>query len=129
MKGYIYTLEALVVITFVILTITFMFNVTPQQPELEISNVKQQGFEALEYMDKRGELRRIVWENDEAELESQVSQLLSKNLKIESNICSFNCSAGSVTGNETVVGVRYYVANYRNIYLGKKVILWMWRKI
>lgn len=128
LKGYIYTLEAMIVITLVLVTLAFMFNVPSQKPELEISNIKHQGFEALEYLDKTGDLRRIVWENDEDELESRAKALISKNLKIESNICKTNCSAASVAGNETVIAVDYYVADYRNLYIGKKVILWIWRK-
>ncbi|MBI2578161.1 MAG: hypothetical protein HYW26_00465 [Candidatus Aenigmarchaeota archaeon] len=128
-KGYIYTLEALVIITLILISISVMFSVPSQRPELEISNIKQQGFESLEYMDKYGDLRRIVSSSNEAELKSLLSPLLSKNLAYEVNICKSNCSSASVAGNETVVAVKYYIADYRNVYTGKKVILWMWRKI
>jgi len=128
-KGYLYTLEALIVISLVLVTIAFVFNVPSQQPELEISNLKNQGFEALEYLDKRDDLRRVVYESDENELKSQIFPLISKNLEFEVNICKENCSAASVVTNETVVAVKYYVADYKDSYLGKKVILWMWRKI
>src|SRR3989338_2859093 len=126
-RGYIYTLEAAVIIAMILVSMGFIFSVPSQQPESETVNIKHQGFDSLEYLDKTGVLRRVVWESDETELESQLKPLLSKNLRYETNICSHNCSA-EVTVNETIVGVNYYVADYRNIYLGKKVVLWIWRK-
>ena len=60
MKGYIYTLEALIAISLILTSLIFLFGTAPTQPELEISIIKQQGFEALEYLDNRDFMRNHV---------------------------------------------------------------------
>jgi len=126
-KGYIYTLEVFIAISMIFLTLVFVFRNPPQRPELEISLIKQQGFEALEYLDNKGVLRQYVSSSDEFSIENSLSGILSANMAYETEICSSSCLDSNIPVNETVVAVDYYIAGYRDAYLGKKVRLWMWR--
>ena len=126
-KGYLYTLEVFIALSMIFLTLVFVFRNPPLRPELEISLIKQQGFEVLEYLDYKGVLRQYVSNSDEVSIENSLSSLLSSNIAYETEICASSCLDSNVPVNETVIAVDYYIAGYRDAYLGKKVRLWMWR--
>ena len=127
-KGYIYSLEVLIAISIILVAMVFLFRYAPTKPEIEISILKQQGFDILEYMNNEGTLREYVFNNNETELEAYLAVLLPKNIYFETDICSVSCERTNVPNNETVISIDYYVSGYKEHYIGKKVRLWIWRK-
>ena len=127
MKGYLYTLEVTIAITLMLITFISLFANPPKKPELEISVMKQSGFDALDSLNKEGLLREMVRNSSETELESRLSALLSKSMRLEAEICTLSCP-GAISANETVIAIDYYTSAFNGEYVGKRVRLWLSRK-
>ncbi len=128
LKGYIYTLEVIIAISIIVLSVVSILRTPPTKPEFSTSTIKMQGFEALEYLDRKGDLKKLVFQENETELENKMSGIMPKEIGFEMEFCSYSCSEVNVPANETVVVVNYYVSGYKENYIGKKVKLWIWRK-
>jgi hypothetical protein len=126
-KGFIYTLEALVVIGVVFFSLFYLFRYAPQTPQTDIAVMKKYGIDALAYVDSTGELRSFVSQYNEAEIEKRLSQIMPGSVKFETEICGKLCSTVGVPTRQSVVTVDYYVSAYRNEYMGQRVRMWMWR--
>ena len=125
-KGYMYTLEVLIAASLIMVTFVIVFQSPPSKPALETSLIKQQGYNALEFLDNNGLLRPYVYSNDEGALETQIDAVLINSIKFETDICFSSCNMSNVPDDETVIVVDYYVSGYKNTFLGKKVRMWMW---
>lgn len=126
-KGFVYTLEVLLAVGLIFLTLVYLFRLSPPTPQHDLTIIKRSGMEALEFMDQRYDLRKWVSEFNEGQIESTLNALLPNNIKFESEICSDECSAAGVNTKKSVVAVDYYVAAYREQHLGKKIRLWLWK--
>jgi len=125
-KGYLYTLEVLISLSVVIITLISVFKTPEQKPEFELSIIKTNGFDALQYLDYKGDLKKFIAQRDELAIENSLKDIL-KDFEFETEICRSNCSDVNVPKNETVIIVDYYSSGYLN-YDNEKVRLWMWRK-
>ncbi|MFH0832698.1 MAG: hypothetical protein V1900_03205 [Candidatus Aenigmatarchaeota archaeon] len=128
MKGYIYTMEMLIAVSLIFISLVYINSYTPTKPEMELSLIKAQGFEAMEYVDGKGSLRTLVSNANETGVEEQLRAVISNNLNFETEICINDCTKTNVPDNETVVGIDYYISAHKSNYFGKKVRLWLWRK-
>jgi hypothetical protein len=126
-KGYMYTLEVLLALSLIFVAIVYLFSQPTDKPELEISIIKMQGFQALKYLDEKGVLRKYVSDDDEKGIEKELKDILIKNIKFETEICVTTCSTRNVPSGQAIISVTYYVSGYRNTYDAKKVRLYMWR--
>ena len=117
-KGYIYTLEVMIAISIILISAAFIFGKPPVKPEMELSIIKQQGFNAIEYLDQKDLLRQL----NDAELEDKLRSLLPSNLQLK-----VNNNAG--LPNLTVIAVDYSISGYKDTYLGKRIRLVLWEKI
>lgn len=127
-KGYIYTLEVLIAISIIFISMVSIFRISPTKPETEISIIKQSGFDALFYLDQRGILRDMVLGDNETGIEEQLKSILPENIQFETDICTMSCDTTNLPINETIIAVDYYTAGYMETYAGKKVRLFLWRK-
>ena len=126
-KGYVYTIEVMLAVAVIMFMIVLTFSSVPEQPETNIAVMKQAGYDALRYLDGSGVLRTLVARNDSsAQLKSNISALMTHSIVFDASVCSTNCAV-VLPANRTVVTVDYYISGYREIYLGKKVRLWMWQ--
>ena len=116
-RGFVYTLEALVVVGVVFLTMAYVFRYAPPAPQSDITIMKRAGIDALEYLEQRGELRRYISELNEAQIA----------IKFETEICRDYCNTFGVPTRQTVAVVDYYVSAYRDSYEGQRIRLWLWR--
>ena len=128
MKGYIYTLEVLMAISIIFVSMVSVFRIAPTKPETEISIIKQSGFDALFYLDQKGILREMVVSDNEIGIENQLLSVLPENVQFETDICSTSCDMTNLPRNETIIAVDYYLGGYRETYFGKKVRLFLWRR-
>lgn len=128
MKGYVYTLEIVIGMLLILVTFISLFSNPPSKPEIEVTVIKQSGFNSLDFINKEGLLRELVQNNSEAELESRLSALLSKSVKLEAEICAETCGATGVSTTGNVITFDYYVSAFNENYMGRRVKLWLWRK-
>lgn len=127
-KGYVYTLEVLIAVSIMFISLVLIFRTAPTKPELELSLIKEQGFDALLYLDQKGDLRRMVSENNETGIEYGLKTILPLNVNFETDVCMSNCDDTNVPSNRTIIVVDYYISSYMENYLGKRVRLWLWRE-
>ena len=128
MRGYVYTLEVMLAVAVVMFMIVLMFSSTPEQPETNIALIKQNGYDALQYLDNAGILQQLAGSNSSLEkLKSNITALITSNIVFDADVCHTNCISYNIPRNRTVVTVDYYVSAHKDVYLGKKVRLWMWQ--
>ncbi len=111
-----------------IVTLVFLYRSPPQKPNLEISELKVQGMEALEYLDKKGDLRDQAIISNETVLEGRINNTITTSVDFEIDLCKLACDDAGVPRNKTVISVDYYVAGYRTTYNATKIKMWLWRK-
>ena len=128
MKGYVYTIEVLIAITIILLSVVLILRNPPEKPDYSTSTMKLQGIEALEYLDMKGDLKNLVLQENETEIESRIRDVLAKEILFEIELCNYSCSNVNVPVNETITAVNYYVSGYKETFLGRKVRMWLWRK-
>ncbi len=127
-KGYVYTLEVLIAVSVIFVSLVFLFRNPPTKPDLEIPLMKRQGFEALDYLMQKDDIRELVSNGNESLLESRLKEALTA-VQFDIDICNYTCSETNVPANQTAIAIDYYVSGYRNSYFGKKVRLWLWKKL
>src|SRR3989338_957537 len=125
-KGYVYTLEVMLAVSMILVTLIVIFSSSPEQPETGLVIMKQNGYDALFYLDKTDELRYAVSRGAISEIDRNLTILLPSNIAFDSNICATSCNSTELPANATVVTADYYISSYRNQFIGKKVRLWMW---
>ncbi len=127
MKGYIYTLEVLIAISIIVVSMVSVFKLAPTKPETEISIIKQNGYDALFYLDQKGVLCDLVAKDNETGIESYLADILSDNIEFEVDICLSECLI-NLPGTGAIIPVDYYISSCKGDYVGKKVRLFLWRK-
>ncbi len=127
-RGFVYTLEVLIAVSIILVSLVFLFRSPPPKPALDTSVIKTQGMNALMFIDAKGTLRKNVFYDNETQIETELKLYLSKNIGFETELCALRCSAANLPSNETVIAIDYYISGYNENYLGKKVKLWLWRK-
>ena len=124
-KGYMYTLEALIGVTLILVSIVVMLNISQVPASFSTALIKRQGFEALEFLDQSGELRPTVFAKNKIELKNRLRSLLPPSISFDLDICTVACFA-NVPQRRTVISVDYYIDGYHDTFSPKKVKLWMW---
>src|SRR3989338_153916 len=127
-KGYVYTLEVMLAVSLIFVTLILVFSSSPEEPETNLAIMKQNGYDALFYLDMTGDLRNAVARGAVSEIDANLTDILPKNVKFDTNVCTTSCNSTEIPSNSTVVTVDYYISGYRGEYIGKRVRLWMWRK-
>ena len=128
MRGYIYTLEVLLSVSIVIITLTYLYRTPPIKPQSEISAMKLQGIQALEYLEKKDDLRQYVIIANETDIRRRINDTIITSIDFEIDTCTLTCNSTGVPENKSVVSMDYYIAGYRGTHNVTKVKMWMWRK-
>ncbi len=127
-KGYVYTLEILLAVTIIFVSMVFLLRTPPPKPDFETSIIKRQAFESLEFLDNAGKLKSQAAADNETKIEQDLAGVIPQIMFYETEVCKKSCSTFNVPGNETVVSADYYVGAYRDTFAGKKVKIWAWKK-
>ena len=127
-KGYVYTLEVMLAVSLIFVTLILVFSSSPEEPETNLAIMKQNGYDTLFYLDITGDLRNAVARGAVSEIDANLTGILPQNIRFDTNVCTTSCNSTELPSNSTVVTVDYYIGGYRSEYVGKKVRLWMWRK-
>ncbi len=120
MKGYLYTIEVMIVVAIIIMTVTYLFQypISPLNDDEDL--VRRYGFDALEFL-SMDDIRYLIY-NDIDLLNSKIDAILP--VTIESIAC-VQCSVE--LPKDSVVVVNYYVAG-SDTYQPKTLKLYLWRK-
>ena len=127
-KGYIYTLEVLIAVSTILITIVLVFSTTPEQADTGLPIIKQSAYDALVYLDKTDDLRKIVSTEGTKQLKKNLTILLPSNVDFNVIICSVTCLAKDLPQDRPIIIVDYYISGYRENFINKKVRLWLWSK-
>src|SRR3989338_7753756 len=127
-KGYIYTLEVLIAVSAILVTIVLVFNSNPEEADTSLPIIKQNAYDALFYLDKSDDLRKIVATEGITQLERNLTALLPRNIRFDAIICTTTCNSLSLPSNRTIIIVDYYIGGYREKFVNKKVRLWLWSR-
>lgn len=125
-KGFIYTLEVLIAISLITLTVVFLFRFSPQTTQSDITILKISGMNALVYLDQYYDLDMWVFEGNETNIENTLEQLLPEGINYEAEVCETECNTIGVPTTKSVVAVDYYVSSYGKHLVSSKVRLWLW---
>lgn len=125
-RGYLYTLEVLIALSLLFVTLVYIFRFPLSQPVEETGLIARQGFNALYYLDRAENLRYWVYAGDEASIESKLRDILPVNIGFETEICQTSCSTTNVPPDTSLIVVDYYIGNYNNNFVNKKIRLFMW---
>ena len=124
-KGYVYTLEVMIAIGIILVAVVFLFNSAQVPDASNVAIIKRQGFEVIEFLDQKDELRDLVRTGDDTALKSKVQQYITVGISMELDICTNQC-VGNVPVDKNVVSVDYYVSGSKDAFFNKKVRLWLW---
>lgn len=127
-KGYVYTLETMLATATIFAALILIFATVPEEAEINLAVIKQTGYDALFYMDQNDELRKAVSKGSLSAINSNLSKILPPSVNFDTSICTISCNSTKIPENRTIVTVDYYIGGYREIYINRKVRLWMWEK-
>ncbi|MAH42383.1 hypothetical protein CL614_01510 [archaeon] len=119
MKGYLYTIEVMIVVAVIIMSVTYLFRypISPLNNDEDL--VRRYGMDALEFL-SMDDIRYLIY-NDIDLLNNKIDTILPDT--IESTAC-VQCSLE--LPKDSVVVVNYYVAG-SNVYEPKTLKLYLWR--
>lgn len=126
-KGYVYTIEAGIAISVIVIAVVLVLNSQQAAQPLSVPLIKQQAYEALEYLDNKGDLKLLIYSEDADEIENRLRALLPPTISIDADVCMTECS-GTLPAGQTVISVDYYISGYRDNFGFKKLRVWMWGK-
>lgn len=127
-KGYVYTLEVMLATAAILATLVIIFSTVPEEAETNIAVMKQTGYDALFYLDQNDELRDAVSKGSLGAINKNLSKIFPASVDFDTSICTTSCNSTEIPENRTITVVDYYIGGYREIYINKKVRLWIWEK-
>lgn len=123
MKGYVYSLEAVIAASLLLGAILFIY---PYQPPSFSSDISEIGYSCLTDMNNRGMLSKLAVQNNEQELKAGLRTCIPESIGFESRICSTDeCSADVPSGE--IYSISYFDSGYDKIE-PRMIRLWMWVK-
>ena len=125
-KGYVYTLEVLLAVSIVFLSMVFAFKMPEFSPDTSSVSLKSRGEEALRNLDTRGTLRSFVIYNDIDALRGNLTDILPQNTGFDVEICRELCEEPALPDEKTIVHIKYYISGDAEEYDISTVHLWLW---
>ncbi len=122
MKGYVQTLEAVIALGIILLSITIVL--TPQTYPEKV-DLKDNYYNFLDHIDNKGLLRSYVENNMEAELSDELEDCLPKIASFSVKICSTSNCIASLPEDKTIESYNYFVAGYKTPN-PKLIKIWLW---
>ncbi len=121
-SGYLYTIEVMIVVAVIIMSVTFIFRYPLTSPDDNEDIIRQYGIDALEFLSYQN-LRELVY-NDMPGLNQQLNAILPD--AIDSTAC-ITCSGVSIPDDRSVVVLKYYLVGYAS-YSPEVLNVYLWRE-
>ncbi|MFH1420802.1 MAG: hypothetical protein ABIG30_02435 [Candidatus Aenigmatarchaeota archaeon] len=119
-KGYLYTIEVLIVVAIIIVVAVFLFRSPPDRPNTEITLMKQKLLWAVDYM-YTTDLRQLVFDDNADVIIQRLSDMLP-GIEIDACVdCDKNIDANNVAT------VQYYFSGIER-YEARMLRIYAWRK-
>ncbi len=126
-KGYLYTLEVLIAASLIFVALAMAYKSAPLKPEMQLSSIKIAGTDALDYLDRKGDLRQWVFYGNESVIESELRVIIPRSIDFEASV-GLECDTRNVPENRTIVSVVHYFSGLKDRYSAKKICLFMWEE-
>ena len=129
MKGQIYTLEVGIAILMILSIIIFLFLNPPALPEYRRINYKIKAYDGLETLERTGELRRHVVDNNITEINNSLNPFIPS--FISRGVVVFNetdnlTAKPSLSDLNDSISVSYFLAGDFDDYKPREVRVYMW---
>ena len=129
MKGQLHTLESIIAILMMFFIIIFLFQNPPSSPEFEKINYKLKAYNALEALEKTGELRRYVSDNNataiNVSLNPYIQTFLSRAVVILNDTSNVT-EKPNLTNITESISVSYFLSGDIDDYKPRDVRVYMW---
>jgi hypothetical protein len=129
MKGQLFTLESLIAILMLLFIVIYLFQNPPASPEFKTINYKLKAYNGLEILEKTGELRKYVVDNDTTSIENKLKPFIPAFLNY--NVTIFNETANvtrmpSLTNENNTLSVSYLLVGDIDDYKPREVRVYIW---
>lgn len=128
-KGQIYTLEVGIAILMILSMVIFLFLNQPTLPEYRRINYKMKVYNGLEALERNGELRRYVNDNNitaiNVSLNSFLPGFISRTVVIFNETTNLTAKPSLVNLNDSI-SVSYLLAGDFDDYKPREVRVYMW---
>jgi len=129
MKGQFYTLESIIAILMILFIVIFLFQNPSPSPEFKMTNYKLKAYEGLKVIEKTGELRRYVADNNATaineSLNSYIPSFLNRAVVIYNDTTNLTTKPSLSSINESI-SVSYFLAGDFDDYKSRDVRVYMW---
>jgi len=129
MKGQLYTLEVGIAILMMLSIIIFLFLNPPTSPEYSVINYKMKAYNGLETLERTGELRRYVADNNATavneSLDPYIPSFLSRSVAIFNGTSNLTTKPSLTDVNDSI-SVSYFLAGDFDDYNPRDVRVYMW---
>lgn len=129
MKGQLYTLEVGIAILMILSIVIFLFMNPPASPEYNIINYKMNAYTGLETLERTGELRRYVADNNATaineSLDPYIPNFLSRAVVIFNDTTNLTAKP-SLSGINESISVSYFLTGDFDDYKPRDVRVYMW---
>ena len=129
MKGQIYTLEVGIAILMILSIVIFLFLNPPTLPEYRIINYKMKAYNGIDALEKTGELRRYVIDNNitviNESLNPFIPGFISREVVIFNETTNLTAKPSIFNLNDSV-SVSYFLAGDFDDYKPREVRVYMW---
>jgi hypothetical protein len=124
MKGFMYTLEAMIAALIILSALVTVYSFSRQQENFGSAAIKEKGYSCIKDMDSRGILRHYALSNDSAGIRGYFQGCLPRTLNFSVSFCA-SCAAG-LPGNMTIESVNYLIAGEGATFQPTSISLFLW---
>lgn len=125
MKGILKSFEAVIGTSIIMITFVALYTSSEVVPDVETSNWKYAGLNALQSLDASNDLRYDAMRNNTAAIEDRIEKFIPPNLDYFVQVCGTNCTAPTIFGTRST-SVHYLISGDANNSTLKEIILYMW---
>jgi len=123
-KGYLYTIEVMIVVAIIVMSVTFIFRYPLFSDSIDEELIRKYGMDTLQYLGAQ-DLRYLAY-NDMSELNNRIDDIIPG--AVESVAC-IDCSAedAGAPSDKSVIIISYYLVGEYSYQPGV-LKLYLWRK-
>jgi hypothetical protein len=129
MKGQIYTLEVGIALLMILSIVIFLFLNPPASPKYNVINYKMNAYTGLETLERTGELRRYVADNNataiNVTLDPYIPAFLSRAVVIFNDTTNLTAKPSLSNINDSI-SVSYFLSGDFDDYKPREITVYMW---